>query len=154
MDHRFGIRYAGERHIRMMIAQHNHRFAVVPFGIAGRIGNIADVAEAVSFAKEHGAELGLAEPRRVRQHCIEHGLEVPGRTRNDAQHLGSCGLLFERFAQFVGALLDLLFQAGIGFLQLARHVVELVGERLELVPGLDRDALGEIAAADARRAGL
>jgi len=49
---------------------------------------------------------------------------------------------------------DLLFQAGIGFLQLARHVVELVGERLEFVPGLDRDALREIAAADARRAGL
>src|SRR5262249_55642230 len=52
--------------------------------------------------------------------------------------------------QLVRALLDLPFQAGIGFLQLARHGVELVSERLELVPGLDGDALAEVAAAEPR----
>src|SRR4029453_15715876 len=50
--------------------------------------------------------------------------------------------------QLVRALLDLLFQAGIGFLQLARHGVELVRERFELVPGLDGNALAEVAAAE------
>ena len=52
--------------------------------------------------------------------------------------------------QLVGALLDLLFQPGIGFLQLPRHGVELVGERFELVPGLDGDALAKVAAAEPR----
>src|SRR6516225_5731976 len=50
--------------------------------------------------------------------------------------------------QLVGALLDLLFQPRIGFLQLARHGVELVRECLELVPGLDGDALAEVAATE------
>ena len=35
--------------------------------------------------------------------------------------------------QLVRALLDLFFEARIGFLQLACHGVELVGQRLELV---------------------
>ncbi len=38
-------------------------------------------------------------------------------------------------------------------MQLDGHVVELVGQRFDLVAGLDRDALTEIAAADARRTG-
>ncbi len=50
------------------------------------------------------------------------------------------------------ALLDLLLEAGVGFLQPSGHVVELVGQQFELVAGLDRDALLEIAAADLRRA--
>ncbi len=54
----------------------------------------------------------------------------------------------------MGALLDLLFQAGVGFLQLARHVVELIRQPFELVAGLDRDALRQIAPADARGARL
>src|SRR5262245_32289020 len=49
----------------------------------------------------------------------------------------------------VRALLDLLLQAGIGFLQLARHRIELVRERLELVAGLDGDALAKVAAPEA-----
>src|SRR6516164_3355402 len=51
--------------------------------------------------------------------------------------------------QLVGALLDLLFQAGIGFLQLPRHGVELFCKRFELVPSLDGDALAEVAATEA-----
>src|SRR5580704_12819397 len=41
----------------------------------------------------------------------------------------------------------------IGFLQPAGHVVELIGQRLDLVACLDGDALTELAAADARGAG-
>ena len=48
------------------------------------------------------------------------------------------------------ALLHLLFQPGVGVLQPAGHIVELVGQRLEFVAGLDSDSLGQIAAADAR----
>ena len=62
-------------------------------------------------------------------------------------------MLLERYAQFGGALLDLFFQIGVGLLQLAGHVVELIGQRLDFVAALDRNALAEIAAADARRAG-
>ena len=49
-------------------------------------------------------------------------------------------------------VLDLAFEGRVGVLQLGRHAVELVAERLQLVAGLDRDALRQIAAADACRA--
>src|SRR5262249_49736785 len=52
--------------------------------------------------------------------------------------------------QLVRALLTLLLQPGIGFLQLARHGVELVGKRFELVASFDGDALAEVAAPEAR----
>ena len=52
----------------------------------------------------------------------------------------------------VCAQLDLLLQTGIGFLQTPGHIVELVGKRLQFVARLDRDALVEIATADARGA--
>ena len=51
------------------------------------------------------------------------------------------------------ALLDLVFQVRIGLLQLASHVVELVGQRFDFVATFDADALAEVAATDARRAG-
>ena len=69
------------------------------------------------------------------------------------QHFRRRGLLLQRFAQFRRALLDLVLQVGIGFLQPRAHVVELVGEPFQFVAGLDRDALGEIAAADPLGAG-
>src|SRR5262249_50999478 len=75
-------------------------------------------------------------------HRLRHfaeGTQLPYRLRK---------LTTARF-QLVGALLDLLFQAGVGFLQLARHVVELIRERFELVAGLDGDALAEVAATEA-----
>ena len=55
--------------------------------------------------------------------------------------------------ELTGAELHPVFEVGVGFLQPARHVVELIGKRFQLVAGLDRDALGEIAAADAGGAG-
>jgi len=51
------------------------------------------------------------------------------------------------------ALLDLLFQVRVRFLQAAGHIIELVGERFQFVPGLDLDSLAEIAATQPCRAG-
>ena len=55
--------------------------------------------------------------------------------------------------QLVGAFLDLALERGVGALQLRRHVVELFAERLQLVAGLDGDAVIERARADAGGAG-
>ena len=55
--------------------------------------------------------------------------------------------------QFLRAFFDLALEVGVGFLQPAGHVVELVGERLDLVAGLDGDALAEVSAAEAGGAG-
>ena len=60
-----------------------------------------DVAKCVAIAQAQGAELGVAEPCCVRQQGLEHGLELAGRTGDDAQHLGRGGLLLQRFAQLV-----------------------------------------------------
>src|SRR4029079_10949469 len=62
-----------------------------------------------------------------------------------ARHFEPTALLLN----FARALLELLLQSGIGFLQSSRHVVELVGECLQLVPGLDANSLGQVASADA-----
>ena len=51
-------------------------------------------------------------------------------------------------------VLDLLFEVGVGFLQVRRHAVELAGKALQLVAGVDVDAAVELAGADPRGAGL
>ena len=53
-------------------------------------------AESVSVTKEQIAELGLAKSRRIRQHGLEHRLQLAGRAGDDLQHLGGCGLLLQR----------------------------------------------------------
>ena len=50
--------------------------------------------------------------------------------------------------------LDLALQPGVRLLQLRAHLVELLGEALELVAGADLDAVVELAGADPRRAFL
>ena len=55
--------------------------------------------------------------------------------------------------QLLGALLHLALERRVGGLQLARHVVQLLSQRFELVSRLDRDAMIELASADARRSG-
>src|SRR6266849_6435981 len=51
--------------------------------------------------------------------------------------------------QLMGPFLDLAFKVSIRVLQLFCHLVELVSERFKLVAGPYRNALSEIAAADA-----
>ena len=45
----------------------------------------------------------------------------------------------------MGTQLDFLLQVSVGLLQPSGHVVELIGQRLDLVAGLDHDALAEVA---------
>src|SRR5512139_3128075 len=66
-----------------------------------------------------------------------------------ARHFELAALLLH----FARALLDLLLQSGIGFLQPSRHVIELVGECLQLVPSLDANSLGQVTSANALGAG-
>src|SRR5215831_13802945 len=48
---------------------------------------------------EHVAELSLAEFRRAPGDRVEHGLDVGRRTRDYAQYLGGCCLIFKGFLQ-------------------------------------------------------
>src|SRR5450631_3639531 len=70
---------------------------------------------------------------------LEYGLYVGWRTADDAQDFRGRSLLLQRLGQLACALLDLLLQAGIGLLQMRRHLVELPRQGFELIPGCDRD---------------
>src|SRR5262249_60471722 len=50
-------------------------------------------------------ELGLAEPRRVRQYGLEHGLQVARRTGYDLKDFGSRRLLVQCLGKLARALL-------------------------------------------------
>src|SRR5215471_20879547 len=54
---------------------------------------------------EHVAELSLAEFRCAPGDGVEHGLDVGRRTRDYAQYLGGCCLIFKGFLQLVLARL-------------------------------------------------
>ena len=99
-----------------------------------------------------GAGIGRRQLDGLGDDRVEHGLQVERRIDRLAD-LAERAQLLDRLRELAGAQLDLVLEVGIGFLQAARHVVELVGEPFELVAGLDRDALAEVAAADARGAG-
>ncbi len=85
-----------------------------------------DTAESVALHKPHHAILRLADARRIRQHRVEHRLELTGRRANDTENLGHRRLLLQGFAELAAARLHLLEQA---------HVLNrddrLVGEGLE-----------------------
>ena len=67
------------------------------------------VAHAVVVAIHH-AEPGFANARRVRQHGLEHRLQLAGRARDTLQNLGGRGLLLQRFGEILRALAQLLEQ--------------------------------------------
>ena len=96
--------------------------------------------------------VGMGDFQRARRHRRQHGVEIErggDRAADFLEHLE----LVDRLRQIARALLDLGFEAGIGFLQLARHAVELVGEFFQLVLGVHVDAMAEIAGAEPPRAG-
>ena len=51
---------------------------------------------AATLIEKEGAEFCLAQSHSVRQHGVEYQLQLPGRARNDAQHLRRRGLLLRR----------------------------------------------------------
>src|SRR5262249_29071531 len=132
-------------------ARCNRMFPYVGLVFPGEAVVRSEMVEPVLEEKDEGV-LGLAEPSGGLDKRIEHRLELESRAADDLEDLRGRGLLLERFAQLLGADLDLLLEVCIGFLQPTGHVVELVGQRLELVAGLDRDALRKVAAADPRSA--
>jgi hypothetical protein len=54
-------------------------FALACLGICGRSVVHSNNAEGICLAEEQRAERGLAEPRRIHQYGLEHGLQVAGR---------------------------------------------------------------------------
>ena len=77
--------------------------------------------DGVSFTEPKCAVAGLAEPRRVREDGLEHGLEVAWRTADDAKDLGGRRLPLQRLIQLAGILaqlageqLDFLLVTGLG----------------------------------------
>src|SRR5215831_3958487 len=96
----------------------------------------------------------VTEPYRLVEHRVEYRGQVARGAVDDAQHFGGCCLLIERLFKFGGALFYLLLELGIGFLEVARHAIELSSQALEFVPSVDLNASCELAGADPCRAGL
>src|SRR5262245_25642553 len=90
----------------------------------------------VSQPKRPIARLG--QPRRIRQHGLEHRLEIAWRSADDLQHLRSRRLLLQRLAQILRALPQLTKQARVldgdnGLVGEVRQQLDLfVGERPNL----------------------
>src|ERR1700730_8242321 len=61
----------------------------------------------MSLAQEQSAELSLADAHRLRQHGLEHMLQVARRSRNNLQHFRGGSLLLTRLAQFAAQGRDL-----------------------------------------------
>src|SRR5215471_15007002 len=84
-----------------------HRVAAPQLGKRRRHIMHCDDPEGVSLTQIHRAGLGRADAGRVLQHGLEHGLQLAGRARYEAQHLRRRALLLERLG-------ELLFQVGVG----------------------------------------
>ena len=97
-----------------------------------------------------GAAAGIGEGAGMRQDAREHGLELE-RGVDRAADLAERLQLAHRARQLPRPLLDLALEVGVGLLQLPRHLIEVLGERLQLVAGLDVDAASKIAPADPSR---
>ena len=61
----------------------------------------------ISIIEVERAEIGLAQPRRVRQHRLKDRFQLAGRAGDDTQHLRRRRLLLQRLGEF-------LFQLGVG----------------------------------------
>ena len=116
MLHRFGSGCASERKLRM-ITYVDHKLPLPPLDIGRRRTVQRGHAEGISLAKEQIAKLGLAEPGRVPQQGLEHGLQLARRVADNLEHLRGRGLLLQcfgkviaRLAQLASACFELLFQ--------------------------------------------
>jgi hypothetical protein len=92
-----------------------------------------NVSEYIAFVKQHVAEAGLADANSVLKHGLEHRLQFTGRTRNDAQHFGSGGLLLQGLAKFVKQTTILDGDDGLSG-ETGKQRDLLVGERTDFLP--------------------
>ena len=83
--------------------------------------------------KAHVAELGLAEPRRVLQHRLEHRLQLAGRARDYLQYLRRRRLLLQRLRELARARLHLVEQPHV--LDRDHRLVGEGGGQLDLLVG-------------------
>src|ERR1700722_10153655 len=60
-----------------------------------------DGAKNVSLTQRERAEIDATDTRGILEDGLEHRLQLTGRTRYDAQYLGSRGLLLQRLPQLV-----------------------------------------------------
>src|SRR5262245_52380788 len=66
-----------------------------------------------SFNEPQHHVIDPTNPRGALDDGIEHRLHVGGRTADDPEHLGCCGLMLQGLAQFCVALLDLFEQTNV-----------------------------------------
>ena len=59
---------------------------------------------------------------------LKHRRNIRCRVADHLQHFTDCSLIFKRFGQLGGALVDLALQPSIGFTQLPGHLIELFRE--------------------------
>ena len=118
---------------------------------ADRFRQVELMIAGVIAIDQHG--VGMRNLKRAGGDCRQHRVEIErggDRAADFLEHLE----FVDRLRQIPRPLLHLLFEAGIGRGELARHAVELVGELFELVGGLHFDAVAEIAGAETPCAGL
>ena len=99
---------------------------------------------AVRFEPEDDRPFRLAQARGGGDDRVQHRLQLGGRAADDVENFAARGLLLERLAEFLRALLDLLIEAA----QLLAGAVDVGGERAQLVAVPDIDPSGELAARD------
>ena len=85
------------------------------------------------------AAAGVGELAGVGQDGIQNRPQVERRA-DRAADLAERLQLAHRARQLARPLLDLAFEVRVGLLQLPRHLIEVLGERLQLVAGPDIDA--------------
>ena len=97
------------------------------------MAEVATQPETLSSSRWNSLHIGLTQPRRRFDQCIEDSLQVEGRAADDLEHIGGGGLLLERLAQLVEQPRVLDGDDG-----LRREVVDqldlLFGKRANLLP--------------------
>ena len=108
-----------------------------------------------STSPSHPVDEGVgraAQLRRALRHGVEHRLHVRRRAGDDPEDLAVAVCCSSDSVSSRVRSSTLLLQRGVGLAQPHGHLVELVGQRLQLVAGLDHDPMVQLAGADLGRA--
>src|SRR5271166_724210 len=95
----------------------------------------------VAVAHEEGYERRSAEVAPRLGQGRQHRLQIEGRAADDLEDVGGRSLLLQRFVQIPGPRLDLGFERFVTLLDALRHLIEAIGERLDLVAGANLEPL-------------
>src|SRR5262245_14435160 len=77
------------------------KYFTIPPGIFGWRIVECDPAKGIAFTKIQSTKPCLANLCGILKNCVENRLKVSCRGTNNPEHISRCGLLLERFAQFV-----------------------------------------------------